>query len=189
MKKFLKSIMAVLAVSVAAGGCIQPEPPVNTSTGMNGLQQRALTVRNIGEEFGATYDDVWYSAIAALQLNGFMLRQADKNSGSIYGVWLNTYEMQSETTEGGFFMTQLSASPSYYAGGFVSRTQVFKQIEVSVTLEPLAEHQTLVRLVARFDSDGEAVAEGVFANRFFGVLRKEIFLRKNGGSIYTAFAE
>ena len=31
------------------------------------------------------------------------------------------------------------------------------------------------------------MAEGIFANRFFGLLRKEIFLRKNNGGIYHAF--
>ena len=78
-------------------------------------------------------------------------------------------------------------NPSVYGGAFFSRTAVFKQIEVSVTLEPLAETQTLVRLVSRFDNEGVPTAHGVFANRFFGLLRKEIFLRKNNGSIYQKY--
>ena len=70
-------------------------------------------------------------------------------------------------------------------GSFFGKTDTYKQIEVSVTLEPVEKTQTLVRLVARFDNAGVPVAEGVFANRFFGLLRKEIFLRKNGGSVYN----
>ena len=93
-----------------------------------------------------------------------------------------------ENGKGGFVLTQLGTPPAYSFGGFFSRTTVYKQIDVSVTLEPLAKTQTLVRLVARFDNAGVPVAEGVFANRFFGLLRKEIFLRKNTGSIYQTFA-
>ena len=141
----------------------------------------------IGEEFGATYSDVWYGTIATLQLNGFILKDADKASGYIYGVWQNAYERQVENGKGGFVLTQLGTPPAYSFGGFFSRTAVYKQIDVSVTLEPLAETQTLVRLVARFDNAGVPVAEGVFANRFFGLLRKEIFLRKNHGSIYQTY--
>mgnify|MGYP000880604639 CR=1 FL=1 len=176
-----------LAAGLMLAGCVSSEPPVNTSTGMNGLQQRALTIRNIGEELGATYSDVWYGTIATLQLNGFILKQADKNSGYIYGVWQNTYERQFENSKGGFVLTQLGTPPAYSFGGFFSRTNAYKQIDVSVTLEPLAKTQTLVRMVARFDSEGVPVAEGVFANRFFGLLRKEIFLRKNNGSIYQTY--
>ena len=74
------------AAVLLLGGCASVETPADTSTGMNGLQQRALTIRNIGDEFGATYNDVWYGTIATLQLNGFILKQADKSSGYIYGV-------------------------------------------------------------------------------------------------------
>ncbi len=176
------------AAVLLLGGCASVETPADTSTGMNGLQQRALTIRNIGDEFGATYNDVWYGTIATLQLNGFILKQADKSSGYIYGVWQNAYERQVENGKGGFVLTQLGTPPAYSFGGFFSRTTVYKQIDVSVTLEPLAKTQTLVRLVARFDNAGVPVAEGVFANRFFGLLRKEIFLRKNTGSIYQTFA-
>ena len=179
--------IAVLAAACMLAGCISPQPPADTSTGMNGLQQRVLTIRNIGEEFGATYNDVWYATIATLQLNGFILKQADKASGYIYGVWQNTYERQAETGRGGFALTQLGTSPSYFLGSFFSMTDVYKQIDVSVTFEPLAETQTLIRLVARFDNEGVPVAEGVFANRFFGLLRKEIFLRQNNGSIYQTY--
>lgn len=179
--------IAALAATGLLTGCLSPQPPADTSTGMNGLQQRALTIRNIGEEFGASYDDVWYATIATLQLNGFILKQADKSSGYIYGVWQNIYERQVETGKGGFTLTQLGTPPSYSVGGFFSRTDVYKQIDVSITFEPLAETQTLVRLVARFDNEGIPVAEGVFANRFFGLLRKEIFLRQNNGSIYQTY--
>lgn len=89
--------IAALAATGLLTGCLSPQPPADTSTGMNGLQQRALTIRNIGEEFGASYDDVWYATIATLQLNGFILKQADKSSGYIYGVWQNIYERQVET--------------------------------------------------------------------------------------------
>ncbi len=175
---------AVLALGMLLAGCVGSEPPADTSTGMNGLQQRALLSRNIGEDLNASYDDVWYSAIVTLQMNGFILQQADKSSGYIYGVWQNTYERQVESSKGGFVLTQLGTPPAYSFGGFFSRTDVYRQIGVSVTLQPLAETQTLVRIMARFDNEGVPVAEGVFANRFFGLLRKEIFLRTNRGSVY-----
>ena len=140
------------AAVLLLGGCASVETPADTSTGMNGLQQRALTIRNIGDEFGATYNDVWYGTIATLQLNGFILKQADKSSGYIYGVWQNAYERQVENGNGGFVLTQLGTPPAYSFGGFISRTTVYKQIDVSVTLEPLAKTQTLVRLVARLSS-------------------------------------
>lgn len=188
MRKQLGITAGVLGVILLASGCLNQTPPADTSAGLNGLQQRALTIRNIGEDLNASYNDVWYSVISTLQLNGFILKQADKNSGFIYGVWQNTYEGQKEYTQGGLVLTQLGVTnPSWYGGLFFSRTTTFKQIEVSVTLEPLAETQTLVRLVSRFDNEGVATAHGVFANRFFGLLRKEIFLRKNSGSIYQKF--
>lgn len=178
----------VLGVILLVSGCMNQAGPVETSTGLNGLQQRALTARNIGEDLNATYNDVWYSVISTLQMNGFILKQADKNSGFIYGVWQDTYESQKEYSQGGLLLTQLGVTnPSVYGGAFFSKTTTFKQIEVSVTLEPLARTQTLVRLASRFDNQGIAMAHGVFANRFFGILRKEIFLRKNNGSIYTKY--
>ena len=189
MRKQLGIIAAVLGVILLASGCLSQQPPADTSTGLNGLQQRALTSRNIGEDLNASYNDVWYSVISTLQLNGFILKQADKNSGFIYGVWQNTYEAQTDFSQGGLLLTQLGVTnPSVYGGAFFSRTTTFKQIEVSVTLEPLARTQTMVRLVSRFDNRGIATAHGVFANRFFGILRKEIFLRKNSGSIYQKFS-
>ncbi len=184
MKKMILLLTGVCAALLT--GCISPEPPADSSNGLNGLQQRVLTSRTIGDELGATYNDVWSGTIAALQLNGFILKQADKSSGYIYGVWQNSYERQTETTNGGFAMVHLSGSTSSSFGSYFSKTAVFKQVDVSVTLEPLAETQTLVRLTARFDNMGNSTAEGVFANRFFGLLRKEIFLRKNSGSIYHA---
>ena len=200
MRKHLVMMAGAAAVLLLAAGCQSPQGPASTSTGLNGLQQRSLTSRNIGEDLDATYNDVWYSAIATLQLNGFILKQADKNSGYIYGVWQDTYERQNEFSEGSFLLTQLGTSNSWYGGVFFSHTSVYKQIEVSVTLEPLAQTQTLVRLVSRFDqtqtlvrlvsrfdNEGVPTAHGVFANRFFGLLRKEIFLRKNSGSIYQKF--
>ena len=187
MRKHLVMMAGAAAVLLLAAGCQSPQGPASTSTGLNGLQQRSLTSRNIGEDLDATYNDVWYSAIATLQLNGFILKQADKNSGYIYGVWQDTYERQNEFSEGSFLLTQLGTSNSWYGGVFFSHTAVYKQIEVSVTLEPLAQTQTLVRLVSRFDNEGVPTAHGVFANRFFGLLRKEIFLRKNSGSIYQKF--
>ena len=188
MRKQLGITAGVLSVILLVSGCMNQDGPADTSTGLNGLQQRALTSRNIGEDLDATYNDVWYSVISTLQLNGFILKQADKNSGFIYGVWQDTYEAQKEYTQGGLLLTQLGVTnPSVYGGSFFSKTTSFKQIEVSVTLEPLARTQTLVRLVSRFDNQGIPTAHGVFANRFFGVLRKEIFLRKNGGSIYQKY--
>ena len=189
MRKQLGIMAGVLGVILLASGCLNQQGPADTSTGLNGLQQRALTARNIGEDLNASYNDVWYSVISTLQLNGFILKQADKNSGFIYGVWQNTYEKETSYTQGGLLLTQLGVSnPSVYGGAFFSRTTTYKQIEVSVTLEPLARTQTLVRLVSRFDNEGAAMAHGVFANRFFGILRKEIFLRKNSGSIYQKFS-
>jgi len=188
MRKLFVSICA-LGVLLAGAGCVFPQPPADTSAGLNGLQQRSLTIRNIGEDLGATYNDVWFSTISTLQLNGFVLKQADKNAGFIYGVWQDTYEGQIETSRGGLILTQLGVTnPSWYGGAFFSRTTVFKQIEVSVTFEPLAKTQTLVRLISRFDNEGVPMAHGVFASRFFGLLRKEIFLRKNGGSFYQKFS-
>ena len=188
MRKQFGITAVVLGVILLMTGCLNQQPPANSSEGLNGLQQRALTIRNIGEDLDATYNDVWYSAISTLQLNGFILKQADKNSGFIYGVWQNTYEKHTEYSQGGLLLHQLGVTnPSVYGGAFFSRTAVFKQIEVSVTLEPLAETQTLVRLVSRFDNEGVPTAHGVFANRFFGLLRKEIFLRKNNGSIYQKY--
>ena len=188
MRKQLGITAGVLSVILLVSGCMNQAGPADTSMGLNGLQQRALTSRNIGEDLDATYNDVWYSVISTLQLNGFILKQADKNSGFIYGVWQNTYEAQDAYTEGGLFLFQLGVTnPSYYGGTFFSKTTSFKQIEVSVTLEPLARTQTLVRLASRFDNQGIPTAHGVFANRFFGLVRKEIFLRKNGGSIYQKY--
>ncbi len=184
MNKLIAFFAAALTAGLMLSGCAVPQPPAETNAGMNGLQQRVLHSRNIGEDLDATYNDVWYSTIATLQLNGFLLKQADKNSGFIYGVWKDTYEAQRETSNGGFSMFQVTAPASYSFGLFSSKTTVFKQVEVSVTMERLARTQTLVRLTSRFDSDGAVMAEGVFANRFFGLLRKEIFLRKNNGSIY-----
>lgn len=189
MRKISGIAAVLLGVILLGSGCLNTQPPQDTSAGLNGLQQRALNVRNIGEDLDATYNDVWYSVISTLQLNGFILKQADKNSGFIYGVWQNTYEKNVQYTQGGLLLTQLGVSnPSWYGGIFFSKTAVFKQIEVSVTLEPLARTQTLVRLISRFDSEGVPVAEGVFATRFFGILRKEIFLRKNHGSIYHTYS-
>jgi hypothetical protein len=187
----MKKFMMMLAGGVAAllfSGCVSSEQPANTSAGLNGLQQRALNVRNIGDELGATYKDVWYSTISTLQLNGFILKEADMQSGYIYGVWQDTYERRAEISNGGFTVYQVGGGSNLGIGSFFSKTDTYKQIEVSVTLEPLAETQTLVRLTARFDNSGVPVAEGVFANRFFGLLRKEIFLRKNGGSVYNNFS-
>ncbi len=185
----MKKIIAIFTGLCAAvlTGCVSPEAPADSAGGMNGLQQRVLTSRNIGEELGATYDDVWSGTVAALQLNGFILKQADKSAGYIYGVWQNSYERQTETSNGGFAMVNLPGSATYSFGSFFTKTAVFKQVDVSVTLEPLEKTQTLVRLSARFDNQGNSMAEGVFANRFFGLLRKEIFLRKNNGSLYHAY--
>lgn len=180
----------VLGVILLVSGCMNEQGPADTSTGLNGLQQRALTSRSLGEDFDATYNDVWYSVISTLQLNGFVLKQADKHSGFIYGVWQDTYEQDTAYTRGGLFLAQLGVTnPSYYGGTFFSRTTSYKQIEVSVTLEPIARTQTLVRLVSRFDNQGIAMAHGVFANRFFGLVRKEIFLRKANGSIYQKYTD
>lgn len=180
-------IAACVLGALLVSGCMTQQPPANSSTGKNGLQQRALTSRSIGADMDATYDDVWFGVISTLQLNGFILKQADKASGFIYGVWQDTYERQTEYTNGGFMFTQAGSTSSLHYGTFFSNTSVYKQIEVSVTLEPLAPTQTLVRLISRFDSQGIPTAHGVFANRFFGLLRKEIFLRKNSGSSYSKF--
>ena len=181
-------LFAALALAMLTGCSTERLAPVDTSTGLSDLQQRVLLTRNIGDEFGARYNDVWYATIATLQMNGFILRQADKNSGFIYGVWQNTYERQHEQSTGAFTLTQLGTQGSTTVGAYLGKTEVYKQIEVSVTLEPLARKQTLVRLSARFDSAGVPAAEGVFASRFFGQLRREVFLRMNNGSIYQPFS-
>jgi len=185
--KILK-LTAAIAAAVLLSGCSEFLRPDDTSAGMNGLQQRAMTSRNLGEDLEATYDDVWCGVLATLQLNGFILKQADKKTGYIYGVWKDTYEAQYESSLGSFVMSTLQSNPSWAVGMFNSRTTKFEQIEVSVTFEKLARTQTLVRLSARFDSEGYVMAEGMFANRFFGLVRKEIFLRKAQGSLYQTYA-
>lgn len=183
---------AVFCAAVLMTGCVNPVYPANTNAGMNGLQQRALLSRNIGYDLDATYDDVWYAAVSTLQMNGFILRQADRASGYIYGVWQNTYEPEKEVSRGGFAMistVQMDTPVTFTFGEFFSITYKFKQVEVAATLQPLARTQTLVRLTARFDNEGIPMAEGHFASRFFGLLRKEIFLRKNRASVYTVFQE
>lgn len=176
-----------LCAAVLMTGCVNPLPPADTNAGLDSLQQRTLTARNIGADLGATYNEVWYAAVATLQMNGFLLRSADRTSGYIYGVWLNTYEHNQEVSHGGFIITHVAASPEVAIGEFFSTHHKYRQIEVTVTLEPLAETQTLVRITSRFDTKGVPMVEGTFASQFFGLLRKEIFLRKFKGSIYTTY--
>ena len=118
MGKLFGMTACAAAAVLLLTGCQTERAPQNTSQGLNGLQERALTVRNIGEDLDATYNDVWYSTIATLQLNGFILKQADKNSGFIYGVWKDTYEKQNEYSTGNFLLTQLGTSNSWYGGVF-----------------------------------------------------------------------
>lgn len=188
-KKIMLAGGVFLCAAVLMTGCATPVAPADTSAGMSGLQLRTLNARNIGYDMGATYNDVWYAAVATLQMNGFLLRSADRTSGYIYGVWMNTYEHEKEISHGGIIMTHIATPPEIAVGEFFSTHHKFRQIEVAVTLEPVAETQTIVRITSRFDTKGVPMAEGTFANQFFGLLRKEIFLRKYKGSVYTAYNE
>lgn len=186
-KKLAYAGIVFLCTAVLMTGCANPVAPADTNAGMDGLQLRTLNARNIGYDIGATYNEVWYAAVATLQMNGFLLRSADRASGYIYGVWMNTYEHHQEVSHGGFFITHIASPPEFAIGEFFGTHHKFRQIEVAVTLEPLAETQTIVRITSRFDTKGVPMAEGTFANQFFGLLRKEIFLRKHKGSVYTAY--
>jgi hypothetical protein len=135
-----------LPLALLAGCATQPPPRSELAP----LQARVVNTRDLGKQFNATYDDIWWATLTVLQNDGFVLRQADKEAGFIYGVWMNTFEQ---------------------------RARKFADVEVSLTLEKREEHSTWVRLSARLGSDGEPQDDGAFTSRFFAGIQKELFLR------------
>ena len=77
-------LMVVLSV---CAGCMQP-PRQELSP----LQQRQVFSRNVANECDASYNDVWWGALTVLQDNGFVLRQANHDSGYLYGVQSRSVE-------------------------------------------------------------------------------------------------
>jgi hypothetical protein len=138
--------MLLLPLALLAG-CATQLPPRSQ---LAPLQARVVNTRDLGKQFNATYDDIWWATLTVLQNDGFVLRQADKDAGFIYGVWMNSFER---------------------------RAREFADVEVSLTLEKREEHSTLVRLSARLGSDGEAQDDAAFTSRFFAGIQKELFLR------------
>ena len=49
MRKQFGITAGVRGVILLMTGCLNQQPPADSSTGLNGLQQRALTIRNIGK--------------------------------------------------------------------------------------------------------------------------------------------
>ena len=141
-------MMLFLPLAWVAGCAMQPPPRSELAP----LQVRAVNTRDLGKQFNATYDDIWWATLTVLQNDGFVLRQADKDAGFIYGVWMNTFEKRASSRK-------------------------FAEVEVSLTLEKNAEHSTLVRLSARVGSDGEPQDDAAFTSRFFAGIQKELFLR------------
>ena len=122
------------------------------------LQSRALHSRDVGRQLDARYDEVWWGTVTALQDAGFVLRQADKNAGFIYGVWIDTSEPAIEVPLFGIPLTH-------------------QVVEVSITLEQQGETSTVLRLSARMGAGGESQDDAQFPQRFFAAVQKEVFVR------------
>ncbi len=156
MKKFI--LLGLLAVfQCACTSHRQYDPPVLT-----GLQSRVIHSKYIGEQFNANYKQVWWSVVSTLQLHGFVLRDADIDTGYIYGVWQNAFEKET---------TNSTLLPS------LTFNKSIEVIEVSVTLEDKGERGTLVRISSRGDSDGESMNNATFSSRFFASVNKELLLK------------
>ena len=100
--------------------------------------------------------------MTTLQDAGFVVRQASKTDGYIYGVWLNAFEKDSE----------------YFGPLNAAAMRKFSQVEVSVTLERSGERGTMVRISTRLGPACEAQDDAAFTRRFFAYLQKEVFLRE-----------
>lgn len=176
----------LVALTMAAGGCTLTAPP---PTPVSGLQRRAITTRDLGKELQAEYEDLWWATITVLQDRGFVLRDADRQGGFIYGAWLNRFENRTVTPPPGFTLLSdllgtdlfsVTSNTSEIAGGLDSfgNWHEFTDIEVSVTFERRDKGSILVRLSSRFGWDGGPQDSDDFASRFFGAIRKEVFLRR-----------
>jgi len=144
-------MILLLPLALLAGCATQPPPRSQLAP----LQARVVNTRDLGKQFNATYDDIWWATLTVLQNDGFVLRQADKEAGFIYGVWMNSFERRANH----------------------SLSRKFADVEVSLTLEKREEHSTWVRLSARLGPDGEAQDDAAFTSRFFAGIQKELFLR------------
>jgi hypothetical protein len=151
--------MTALLPWMLLAGCAISDPPKSE---LSPLQARAVNSRDLGKQFGATYDEIWWATMTTLQDAGFVVRQASKNDGYIYGVWLNSFEKESD----------------YFGPLNAAAMRSFSQVEVSVTLEKSGEHSTLVRLSTRLGPESEAQDDAAFTRRFFAYLQKEVFLRE-----------
>lgn len=157
MRILLSSVALIFTLSVLSGCSTSRE---YGSSSLTGLQRRVIHSRYIGKEFNAGYKAVWWATISALQLNGFVLRNADCDTGYIYGIWQNNFEKES--------------LPILFTGLSLGYQKV---IEVSVTLERVSNIETLVRISCRGDGKGHNMDNAEFSSRFFATVNKELFLR------------
>ena len=125
------------------------------------LQSRELRSRVMGQRLNATYDQVWWGTVTALQNAGFVLRTADKDAGFIYGVWSDVFETKGEIP---FLLFSIPIG--------------YREVEVSVTLERRGEHSTVLRVSNRLGSAGESQDDALFPQRFFAAVQKEVFRRQ-----------
>ena len=151
-------LILVCFIALSSSGC-STSREYGTSS-LTGLQSRTIHSRYIGKDFNAGYKAVWWATISALQLNGFVLRNADCDSGYIYGVWQNHFEDESLPV----LFTGLSFGYQ-------------RAIEVSVTLERIRNTETLVRISCRGDGKGHNMDNAEFSSRFFATVNKELFLK------------
>jgi len=156
----MKILFLLLSLAVFHCGCATQRQ--YESPRLTGLQNRVIHSRLIGKQFGATYKEVWWSSISTLQLHGFVLRDADVETGYIYGVWQNVFE-----TEG----SNASVLP------MIMSSRSLEVIEVSLTLEDMGKKGTKVRISSRGDANGESMDCATFASRFFASLNKELLLK------------
>ena len=145
-------------------GCSKSISAPPESTSLTGLQERVIHSRTIGDLFEADYDKVWWATISTLQLNGFILRDANKDSGYLYGIWTNAFELRD---------SKISSSIPLVGNKVVTE---FKEIVVSITLEPKTETETVVRISSRADSTATSLDSAEFSRRFFAAIQKELFL-------------
>ncbi len=184
------STTILVALALFAGGCaVTPPPTAPPATPVAGLQRRAITSRDLGKELQADYLDLWWATITVLQDAGFVLRDADQQDGFIYGAWLNRFETRAVAPPQGlgliegligtdFFSVTSDTSADSGELDFNGDWNEFTDIEVSVTFERRGEHSIVVRLSSRFGWDGSPQGSDEFASRFFGAIRKEVFLRR-----------
>ena len=157
----MKNVLCFFCVStLLLCGCTTHSLRELSTPRLTGLQRRAVNSRHIGKQFDATYDDVWWATISTLQLHDFVLRDADKDAGYIYGVWQNGFEQETKRSIFG-----------------LNKEEELKEIEVSVTLEDLGSEGAMVRISSRGTSVGESMDDASFCSRFFASLNKELLLQ------------